>query len=196
MPPNARPDHTSRSPGLPGKPYPNTTEAGVMKVNDNAGSQRVDAARAVSVHPPSLSRKMGKPPVLTSPNPISTLPKRFACARLSQSYLPQSCSGFSATFTTSLLTTAACGGLRSTPDCRLRRTYLHLSYSYASPCGPPAVLILAWRVSRSASSMAGRVVCRYWSPLRSSLLLANTDSGTADSAIDRPPGYPPRAVRP
>src|SRR5882724_1932527 len=36
----------------------------------------------------------------------------------------------------SLLTTAACGGLRSTPDCRTRRTFLHLSYSYASPCGP------------------------------------------------------------
>ena len=36
----------------------------------------------------------------------------------------------------SLLTTAACGGLRSTPDCRPRRTYLHLSYSYAPPCGP------------------------------------------------------------
>jgi hypothetical protein len=27
-------------------------------------------------------------------------------------------------------------GLRSTPDCRPRRTYLHLSYSYAPPCGP------------------------------------------------------------
>src|SRR6202011_3212515 len=36
----------------------------------------------------------------------------------------------------SLLTTAACGGLRSTPDCRPRRAILHLSYSYASPCGP------------------------------------------------------------
>src|SRR5712671_5983534 len=35
-----------------------------------------------------------------------------------------------------LLTTVACGGLRSTPDCRPRRTYLHLSYSYAAPCGP------------------------------------------------------------
>src|SRR5271169_4952647 len=35
-----------------------------------------------------------------------------------------------------LLTTAACGGLRSTPDRRPRRTYLHLSYSYASPFGP------------------------------------------------------------
>jgi hypothetical protein len=35
-----------------------------------------------------------------------------------------------------LLTTAACGGLRSTPDCRPRRAYLHLSYSYVSPFGP------------------------------------------------------------
>src|ERR1700732_1677708 len=40
----------------------------------------------------------------------------------------------------SLLTTAACGGLRSTPDCRPRRTYLHLSYSCAAPCGP-AILV-------------------------------------------------------
>src|ERR1700732_1978870 len=36
----------------------------------------------------------------------------------------------------SLLTTAACGGLRSTPHCRPRRAFLHLSYSYAAPCGP------------------------------------------------------------
>ena len=36
----------------------------------------------------------------------------------------------------SLFTTAACGGMRSTPDCRPRRAILHLSYSYASPCGP------------------------------------------------------------
>src|ERR1700682_4148129 len=59
-----------------------------------------DAAWAVSVHPPSLSRKMGQPPVLTSSNPISTLLQRFACARLSQSYLSKSRSDFSATFTT------------------------------------------------------------------------------------------------
>src|ERR1700694_2467020 len=59
-----------------------------------------DAAWAVSVHPPSLSRKMGQPAVLTSSKPISTLHRRFACARLSQSYLPESCSDFSATFTT------------------------------------------------------------------------------------------------
>src|SRR6267154_1249897 len=40
----------------------------------------------------------------------------------------------------SLLTTAACGGLRSTPDCRPQRALLHLSYSCAPPCGP-AVLV-------------------------------------------------------
>src|ERR1700751_5909208 len=32
-----------------------------------------------------------------------------------------------------LLTAAACGGLRSAPDCRPRRALLHLSYSCASP---------------------------------------------------------------
>src|SRR4030088_512265 len=40
----------------------------------------------------------------------------------------------------SFLTTSACGGLRSTPDCRPRRTSLHLSYSCAAPCGP-AILV-------------------------------------------------------
>src|SRR5262245_12407964 len=59
-----------------------------------------DAARAVSVHLPSLSRRSGQPPVLTSPNPISTLLQRFACARLSQPCLPESCPGVSATLTT------------------------------------------------------------------------------------------------
>src|SRR5258708_27748468 len=59
-----------------------------------------DAAWAVSVHPPSLSRKKGQPPVLTSSNPISTLHRRFTYVRLSQSCLPKSCSSFSATFTT------------------------------------------------------------------------------------------------
>jgi hypothetical protein len=49
-----------------------------------------DAARSVSGHPPSLSRRKGHPTVLTSPNPLSTLQKQFACARLSQSYLSKS----------------------------------------------------------------------------------------------------------
>ena len=40
----------------------------------------------------------------------------------------------------SLLTTAACGGLRSTPDCRPRRVLLHLSYS-CTPSFGPAMLV-------------------------------------------------------
>ena len=32
----------------------------------------------------------GSPPVLASSNPLSTRHQRFACARLSQSYLPKS----------------------------------------------------------------------------------------------------------
>src|ERR1022692_111831 len=43
---------------------------------------------------------MGQPPVLTSSNRFSTLQQRFACARLSQSYLSESCPDVSATFTT------------------------------------------------------------------------------------------------
>jgi hypothetical protein len=64
-----------------------------------------------------------------------------------------------------LLTTAACGGLRSTPDCRPRRTYLHLSYSYVPPFGP-AILVTqdpsaTWaRCSAAAVSVAPRVGSR------------------------------------
>ena len=88
-----------------------------------------DAAWAVSVHPPSLSREKGQPPVLTSSNPLSTLHRRFAYARLSQSCLPESRSGFPQRSPPWLLTTAACGGLRPAPDCRPRRAHLHPSYS-------------------------------------------------------------------
>src|SRR5262249_2500641 len=71
-----------------------------------------------------------------SPNPLSTLLQRFACARLSRPYragvisptLPQRSPP-------SLLATAACGGLRSAPDCRTRRALPHLLYSCASPFG-------------------------------------------------------------
>ena len=95
-----------------------------------------DAAWAVSGHLPSWSRRTGHPPVLTPSNPLSTLPRRFACARLSQPCLSGSCPDVSATLTTIALTTAACGGLRSAPDCRPRRAYLHLPYSCARPFGP------------------------------------------------------------
>jgi hypothetical protein len=43
---------------------------------------------------------MGQPSVLTSSNRFSTLPQRFACARLSRPYLPRSYPDVSATFTT------------------------------------------------------------------------------------------------
>ena len=49
---------------------------------------------------PELIPEEGSPPGLTSPNPLSTLLQRFACARLSQPRLPESCPDFSATFTT------------------------------------------------------------------------------------------------
>src|SRR5216683_1802785 len=59
-----------------------------------------DAAWAVSGIPQADPGGRVSPRVLTSPNPLSTLLQRFACARLSQSYLSKSCSDFSATFTT------------------------------------------------------------------------------------------------
>ncbi len=49
-----------------------------------------DATRAAFRQPPNSSRRKGHPPVLTSSNPLSTLHRRFACARLSGPYLPGS----------------------------------------------------------------------------------------------------------
>src|SRR5258708_9501545 len=51
-------------------------------------------------HPPSLSRRMGQPSVLTSSKQISTLLQQFAYARLSRPCLTGSSPDFSATFTT------------------------------------------------------------------------------------------------
>src|SRR5712672_3633841 len=95
-----------------------------------------DAAWAVSVHPPSRSQRNGHPPVLASSNPLSTRHQRFAYARLSQPCLTGSCPDFSATFTTIAFDDSSLRWLRSAPDCRTRRAVLHLSYSYAAPCGP------------------------------------------------------------
>jgi hypothetical protein len=66
-----------------------------------------------------------------------------------------------------LVTTAACGGLRSTPDCRPRRAFLHLSYSYAPPYGPALRVTQchkrSWRYhsitsSARAVNAAGKVI--------------------------------------
>ena len=81
---------------------------------------------------PELIRRKWHPPVSTSPNPLSTLHRRFAYARLSQPCLPgYHVPTFPRRSPPSLLTTAACGGLRPAPDCRPRRALLHLSYSSA-----------------------------------------------------------------
>src|SRR5437763_7029335 len=58
-----------------------------------------------------------------------------------------------------LLTTAACGGLRSAPDCRPRRAFLHLSYSYVPPCGP-AILVTHYRSETLAGSGRGSTASR------------------------------------
>src|ERR1700719_4317041 len=52
------------------------------------------------------------------------------------------------------LTTATCGGLRSTPDCRTRRVLLHLSYSCASPFGPALLVTQDPKRSSMPSSAA------------------------------------------
>src|SRR4029077_15528208 len=65
----------------------------------------------------------------------------------------------------SLLTTAACGGLRSTPDCRPRRAALHLSYSYASPCGP--ALLVTQDPDRTGRFTPALVYYRSLSEIRS-----------------------------
>src|SRR5258708_7105083 len=49
---------------------------------------------------PKLIPEEGSPPVLPSSNPLSSLHRRFACARLSQPCLPESCPSVSATLTT------------------------------------------------------------------------------------------------
>jgi hypothetical protein len=49
---------------------------------------------------PKLIPEDGSPPVLASTNPLSTLHRRFACARFSQPCLLESCPGVSAALTT------------------------------------------------------------------------------------------------
>src|SRR6266480_5661698 len=78
----------------------------------------------------------------------------------------------------SLLTTAACGGLRSTPDCRPRRARLHLSYSCA-----PAVWTGSTRDTRPGAEVAfGRLECRRRSHLAPSAFGTETFSSLSDLA--------------
>src|ERR1035437_2967649 len=77
-----------------------------------------------------------QPPVLTSSKRF----RHFIDGLLSLASFNLACRDHVPTFPQrsppSLLTTAACGGLRPEPDCRSRRALLHLSYSCAPPFGP------------------------------------------------------------
>jgi hypothetical protein len=100
-----------------------------------------DAARSVSGHPPSLSRRTGHPAVLTSPNQLSTLQKQFACARLSRSCLPRSSSRrFRDAHDHGFWPQPFAVAWDQRPDRRTRRALLHLQYSCASPCGPATLV--------------------------------------------------------
>src|SRR5712664_1856965 len=72
----------------------------------------------------------GHPPVLASSNPLSTLHRRFAFARLSQPCLPESRPGVSATLTTIAFDDSNLRWLEHL-IADLEESLLHLSYSSA-----------------------------------------------------------------
>ena len=93
-----------------------------------------DVARAVFRTAPELIPEAGRPSGFDITFGISTRHQRFAFARLSGSYL----TGLRSRLwlqrsPRSLLTTAACRGLRPAPDCRPRGANPHLLYSSTSP---------------------------------------------------------------
>src|SRR6516225_6725476 len=69
----------------------------------------------------------------------------------------------------SLLTTAACGGLRPAPDCRPRRALLHLSYSSAPSCSDGAFVTHA--PNRTLPTPVS------WAPERCQLGRCNREAG-------------------
>jgi hypothetical protein len=80
---------------------------------------------------------MGQPPVLTSPKQISTLPQRFACARLSRPCLPGSSPRlFRDAHHRGFWPKQLAVAWDRRPDHRTRRALLHLQYRCAPPCGP------------------------------------------------------------
>src|SRR5450830_1400863 len=97
-----------------------------------------------------------------------------------------------------LLTTAACGGLRSTTDCRPRRALLHLSYSCIPPCGP-AILVTQDPTATLAvhcgnvfdvgfSPYQSTRLSRYDASSRAKGLSCNGASSSRHSAARRPRG--------
>src|ERR1700738_1205202 len=81
----------------------------------------------------------------------------------------------------SLLTTAACGGLRSAPDCRPRRAFLHLSYSYAAPCGPALLVTQCHKRTNAPQQTTHRVAIIY--PITSSASASNVGGISRPSAL-------------
>src|SRR6266705_3230704 len=97
----------------------------------------------LSFAPPTCRMPLGQPPGFPRTDPGGRVSPRFRHRLISFRHfiggllalasLNRACRNLVPAFPQrsppSLLTTAACGGLRSTPDCRPRRALLHLSYS-------------------------------------------------------------------
>ncbi len=94
--------------------------------------------RSVSIRTSSeLIPGVGQPPVSTPSNPISTLQKQFACARLSRPYLLGSSSQrFRSAHYRGFCPQQPAVAWDPRPDRRTRRALLHLKYSCAAPFGP------------------------------------------------------------
>src|SRR6266699_766243 len=108
---------------------------------DSLGTACQLSGRNSTYRPVQILEAGSHPPVLASSNPLSTLHRRFACARLSQPCLPGSSSrrfrnAHHHGFSPQQLAVA----WDQRPDRRTRRALLHLTYSCAPPCGP-AILV-------------------------------------------------------
>jgi hypothetical protein len=82
--------------------------------------------------------------------------------------------------------------LRSTPDCRPRRAFLHLSYSYAPPCGP-ALLVTQCHKPTNAVQQAVILIkhlvgaseqCR-WNFSKTSWVSVGRDDSTIASSFSK-----------
>jgi hypothetical protein len=111
-----------------------------------AGQVRTFLTRAwLSFVPPTCRMPLGRSQDIPQTDPVGRVTPRFwhrlirfrhfIDGSLALASLSLACRNLVPAFPQrsppSLLSTAACGGLRSTPDCRPRRVLLHLSYSSA-----------------------------------------------------------------
>ena len=94
----------------------------------------------------------------------------------------------------SLLTTAACGGLRSTPDCRPRRAFLHLSYSYAAPCGPALLVTQCHEPTYAVHQIAPIRFRRGGGSISALRVTGDPDKGDPGGEAPRPRPPPPHLL--